>query len=113
MKKIEAVIREYALNHVLKVLSENGINPITTYPVKGRGRQGGIVYEWKEGPERYELLPRVKIEIVVPDDMVEKVIQLIRNAVHEGVPGDGKLWIIPVDDAIRLRTGERGDQALL
>ncbi len=113
MKKIEAVIREEALEKVLKALSSNGIKPITTYPVRGRGRQGGVIYHWKEGVERYELLPRMKIELVLPDDMVERAITIIRDAVHEGVPGDGKLWVIPVDEAVRLRTGERGDKALL
>jgi nitrogen regulatory protein P-II 1 len=113
LKKIEAVIREEALEDVLKALSNLGIKPITTYPVRGRGRQGGVIYHWKEGVERYELLPRIKIELVLPDHLVEKAVETIRGAVHEGVPGDGKLWVLPVEDAFRLRTGERGDQALL
>ncbi len=113
MKKIEVVIREQALQKLLDNLSRNGITPVTTYPVRGRGRQGGIVYHWREGVERYELLPRVKVEIVVPDELVEKVISIITSSVREGVPGDGKLWILPVEDAMRIRTGERGDKALL
>ena len=113
MKKIEAVIREEALQRVVRALSDNGIKPITTYPIRGRGRQGGVIYHWKEGVERYELLPRMKIEIVLPDELVDKAISIIRNAVYQGVPGDGKLWVIPVEEAVRLRTGEKGDKALL
>ncbi len=113
MKKIEVVIREEALNKLLDALRNNGIMPVTVYPVRGRGRQGGIVYTWREGVERYELLPRMKVEVVVPDDLVEKTISIITETVREGVPGDGKLWVIPVEEAVRIRTGERGDKALL
>ncbi len=113
MKKVEAVIREEALEAVMKALKNAGINPITTYPVRGRGRQGGIVHRWAEGVEVYELLPRVKVEVVVPDELVDKVVDVILKYARRGVPGDGKIFIIPVDEAIRVRTGERGRAALM
>lgn len=113
MKKVEAVIREEALEPVLKALKDAGINPVTTYPVRGRGRQGGIVHRWAEGVEVYELLPRVKVEVVVPDELVNKVVDVIIKHARRGVPGDGKIFIIPVEEAIRIRTGERGRVALM
>ncbi len=113
MKKVEAVIREEALEAVMKALKNAGINPITTYPVRGRGRQGGIVHRWAEGVEVYELLPRVKVEVVVPDELVDKVVDVILKYARRGVPGDGKIFIIPVEEAIRVRTGERGRAALM
>ncbi len=113
MKKVEAVIREEALEAVMKALKNAGINPITTYPVRGRGRQGGIVHRWAEGVEVYELLPRVKVEVVVPDELVGKVVDVIIKHARRGVPGDGKIFIVPVEEAIRVRTGERGRAALM
>ena len=113
MKKVEAVIREEALEAVMKALKNAGINPITTYPVRGRGRQGGIVHRWAEGVEVYELLPRVKVEVVVPDELVDKVVDVILKYARRGVPGDGKIFIIPVEEAIRVRTSERGRAALM
>jgi len=112
LKKVEAIIREEALEPVLKALKDAGVNPITTYPVRGRGRQGGIVHRWAEGVEVYELLPRVKVEVVVPDESVNKVVEIIIKHARRGVPGDGKIFIIPVEEAIRIRTGEHGRTAL-
>ena len=112
LKKIEAIIREEALDGLKKALSEAGISPLTVYPVRGRGRQGGIVYGWSEGVEVYDLLPRVKVEVVVNDEDVEKVIDVITKTVRRGVPGDGKIFVIPVEEVIRVRTGERGRDAV-
>ena len=112
MKKIEAIIREEALTPLQKALKENGIFPITTYPIRGRGRQGGIVYKWSEGVESYDLLPRIKVEIVVKDLDVEKVVNLIIKVCRRGVPGDGKIFITPVEEVVRIRTGERGEEAI-
>jgi nitrogen regulatory protein P-II 1 len=112
MKKIEAIIREEALDTVKKSLRDAGITPLTVYPVRGRGRQGGIVYRWREGEEFYDLLPRVKLEIVVNDEDVEKVIEIITKSVRRGVPGDGKIFIIPIEEVIRIRTGQRGKDAV-
>ncbi len=113
MKKIEAIIREKTLESVMKALKDAGINPITTYSVRGRGRQGGIVHRWAEGVEVYELLPHVKVEVVVPDELVDKVVDIIIKHARRGVPGDGKIFIIPVEEAVRIRTGERGHVALM
>lgn len=112
MKKIEAIIREEALDELKKALKEAGIGPLTVYPVRGRGRQGGIIYRWSEGVEVYELLPRVKVEVVVNDEDVEKVVSTIIKTVRRGVPGDGKIFVIPVEEVIRVRTGERGRDAV-
>ena len=112
MKKIEVIIREEALDPLKKALSDAGFSPLTAYPVRGRGRQGGIKYRWPEGVEYYDLLPRVKVEIVVEDDEVNKVVDIIMRTVRRGVPGDGKIFIIPVEDVIRIRTGERGSKAI-
>jgi len=112
MKKIEAVIKEEALTPLQKSLKQEGINPITVYLVMGRGRQGGIAYRWSEGIESFDLLPGVKIELVVKDSDVEKAVNIITRVCRRGVPGDGKIFIIPVDEVIRVRTGERGDKAV-
>ena len=112
LKKIEAIIREESLNQVKKALMEAGFLPLTVYPVRGRGRQGGIRYRWAEGEEHYDLLPRVKIEIVVDDKDVDKVVNIIINNARRGIPGDGKIFIVPVEQVIRIRTGEKGKDAL-
>ena len=112
MKKIEVVIREDALNDLKNALIKEGFRPITAYPVRGRGRQGGITYRWKEGVEVYDLLPRIKVEIVVNDEDVQRVIDIIVRSVRKGVPGDGKIFILPVEEVIRIRTGERGKEAV-
>ncbi len=112
LKKIEVIIREEALDPLKKALHEAGFTPLTVYPVRGRGRQGGIRYRWPEGVESYDLLPRIKAEIVVDDDEVDKVIDIIIKAVRKGVPGDGKIFVIPVEEAIRIRTRERGSKAI-
>ena len=112
MKKVEAVIREAALHKVSKALMEAGFKPLTVYHVLGRGAEGGIVYQWSEGKFHYELLPKVKIELVVDDNDVEKVIDIIINNCREGIPGDGKIFVLPIEDVIRIRTGERGKEAI-
>jgi nitrogen regulatory protein P-II 1 len=104
MKKIEAIIREDAFDKVKEGLKAIGIVPLTVYPVKGRGVQGGV--------PPYDLLPKMKIEIVVKDEDVEEVINVIIKNARRGIPGDGKIFVSNVEDAIRVRTGERGDIAL-
>ncbi|MBO8174989.1 MAG: P-II family nitrogen regulator [Thermococcus sp.] len=104
MKKIEAIIREEDFEKVKSALKQLGIIPLTVYPVKGRGVQGGV--------PPYDLLPKLKIEIVVKDEDVEKVIDAIVRNARRGIPGDGKIFILPVYDAIRVRTGEKGNNAL-
>lgn len=104
MRKIEAVVREEDFDRVQKALKQMGIVPMTAYPVKGRGVQGGV--------PPYELMPKMKIEIVVKDEDVEKVVSTIIQNARRGIPGDGKIFILPVYEAIRIRTGEKGNEAL-
>ncbi|MCA6214678.1 MULTISPECIES: P-II family nitrogen regulator [Thermococcus] len=104
MRKIEAVVREEDFDRVQKALKQMGIVPMTAYPVKGRGVQGGV--------PPYELMPKMKIEIVVKDEDVEKVVSTIIQNARRGIPGDGKIFILPVYEAIRVRTGEKGNEAL-
>ena len=104
MKKVEAIIRAEDFNRVKSALKQIGVLPLTAYPVQGRGVQGGI--------PPYDLLPKMKVEIVVKDGDLDRVVStIIRNA-RSGSPGDGKIFISPVEDAIRIRTGERGNEAL-
>ncbi|ACJ15639.1 nitrogen regulatory protein P-II [Thermococcus onnurineus NA1] len=104
MKKIEAIIRNEDFENVKKALKSAGIIPMTVYPVQGRGVQGGV--------PPYDLLPKVKIELVVKDEDVERVIEIVARNARRGIPGDGKIFVLPVYDAIRIRTGERGNEAL-
>ncbi|HIH72001.1 MAG: Nitrogen regulatory protein P-II [Thermococcales archaeon 44_46] len=104
MKKIEAIIREEDFDRVHKALKQMGIIPMTSYPVKGRGVQGGV--------PPYELMPKMKIEIVVKDEDVDKAVETIIQNARRGIPGDGKIFVLPVYEAIRVRTGEKGNEAL-
>ncbi|MCS7207804.1 MAG: P-II family nitrogen regulator [Dehalococcoidia bacterium] len=113
MKKVEAIIRPERLDRVKDALAAAGFVGLNVVNVTGRGTQRGVVYQGRAG-ERYvvDMLPKVKLELVVPDSAVEQVVNLIIQNARTGNIGDGKIFIIPVDDAIRVRTGERGDQAL-
>ncbi|WP_297512499.1 P-II family nitrogen regulator [Thermococcus sp.] len=104
MKKVEAIIRGNDFERVKSALKEIGIVPLTAYPVQWRGVQGGV--------PPYDLLPKMKIELVVKDEDLEKVINTIVMTARSGTPGDGKIFIIPVEEAIRIRTGEKGNEAL-
>ncbi len=112
MKLIIAIIRPEKLPLVMKALQDSGIQPLTVFEVRGRGEQGGLIIT--HGPIQYhmELLPKVRIEIAVPDRYVEKVVNIIQKVAWTGRPGDGKIFIVTLDDAIRIRTGERGERAL-
>jgi len=104
MKKVEAIIRGNDFDRVKNALKQIGIVPLTVCPVQGRGVQGGV--------PPYDLLPKIKIEVVVKDKDLERVIDVITRNARSGTPGDGKIFVIPVEDAIRIRTGERGNEAL-
>lgn len=104
MKKVEAIIRGNDFYRVKSALKQIGIVPLTAYPVQGRGVQGGV--------PPYDLLPKMKIEIVVKDEDLEKVIDVIIRNAKSGTLGDGKIFVIPVEEAIRIRTGEKGNEAL-
>ncbi|WP_459201603.1 P-II family nitrogen regulator [Methanococcus sp. CF] len=112
MKKIEAIIRIERLDIVKGILSENGFLSLTISEVKGRGVQGGITERYRGTEYVVDLLPKVKIEMVVDDKDIEEIITIIRENAETGKPGDGKIFIIPVEDAIRIRTGESGLKAI-
>ena len=112
MKKIEAIIRPEKLTIVHEALKDLGYPGMTISEVKGHGVQKGIVQQWRGRQYSVEFLPKVKIEIVVPDSAVERLLQVIKENAETGSIGDGKAFISTVDDVMRLRTGERGEVAL-
>jgi len=111
-KKIEAIIREEKLNDVKEALREVGIVGMNVSEVRGHGRQGGITLTGRTGTYQVDLLPKIQINIVLSDHNLEKTIDVIRRSAGTGQEGDGIIFIYPVDDVIRIRTGERGRDAL-
>jgi nitrogen regulatory protein P-II 1 len=112
MKKIEAIIKPFKLEEVKEALTEIGIHGMTVSEVKGFGKQKGHTELYRGAEYVIDFLPKLKIELVVDDTMVEKVVETITNAARTGRIGDGKIFIIPVEDTIRIRTGERGPEAI-
>ena len=112
MRKIEAIIRMEKLDEVKTAMDELGVKGMTVTEVKGRGHQKGITQQWRGTEYRVDLLPKIKLEIVVSADMTEKVIDAIVNAAKTGNVGDGKIFVVPVEDAVRVRTGEKGDSVV-
>ncbi len=112
MKKIEAIIRAEKFEEVKNALEMKGYYGMTVTDVRGRGRQKGMQLQFRGRTMEVDLLPKVKIELVVTDEEAEEVVELIMNFARTGNTGDGKIFIIPVEDAVRVRTGERGDKAL-
>ena len=112
MKKIEAIIREERLESVKGVLEDNGYFGMTVSEVSGRGRQKGLSLQWRVGEYRVDLLPKVKIEVVVLDEDLSKTLHAIASSARTGEMGDGKIFIFPVDNAVRIRTGEDSDNAI-
>jgi len=112
MKKIEAVIKPFKLEEVKDALTEIGIQGLTVSEVKGFGRQKGHTELYRGAEYVVDFIPKIKIEVVVPDDIAEKVVETIVNAARTGRIGDGKVFIIPIEDAVRIRTGERGENAI-
>jgi nitrogen regulatory protein P-II 1 len=112
MQKIEAIIRLEKLEDVKNALEKEGFIGITLTEVKGRGAQKGIMLEWRAGEYRVEFLSKLKLEIVVDDKDLTKVVDLITTAARTGKIGDGKLFVYNVEDVIRVRTGESGKKAV-
>ncbi len=112
MKKIEAIIREESLEDVKKALEERSYFGMTVSEVSGRGRQKGIPLQWRAGEYRVDLLPKLKIELVVLDDDVSAALDAIVANARTGEIGDGKIFIIPVDGIVRIRTGDRDENAI-
>ncbi|WP_457612104.1 P-II family nitrogen regulator [Methanocaldococcus sp.] len=112
MKKIEAVIRPEKLDVVKKALADAGFLGMTVSEVKGRGIQGGIVERYRGREYLVDLLPKVKIEMVVKEEDVDEVIKIICENAKTGQHGDGKIFVLPVERVVRVRTGEEGREAI-
>jgi nitrogen regulatory protein P-II 1 len=112
MKKIEAIIKPFKLDEVKDALHEVGVQGITVTEVRGFGRQKGHTELYRGAEYIVDFLPKVKIEVVVENGQVDDVIEAIENAAKTGRIGDGKIFVYPVEDVIRVRTGERGKQAI-
>ena len=112
MKKIEAIIKPFKLDEVKEALHEVGIKGITVIEAKGFGRQKGHTELYRGAEYVVDFLPKVKLDVVVSDDMAERVVEAIANAAQTGRIGDGKIFVSTIDEAIRIRTGERGPEAV-
>ena len=112
MKLIKAIIKPFKLDDVREALSEIGVQGITVSEVKGFGRQKGHTELYRGAEYVVDFLPKVKVETAVEDNKVEEVIEAIRGAANTGKIGDGKIFVMPIEQAIRIRTGESGDEAL-
>jgi nitrogen regulatory protein P-II 1 len=112
MKKIEAIIREEKLDAVKKALEEKSYFGMTVSEVSGRGKQKGISLQWRVGEYRVDLLPKLKIELVVLDEDVSVAIDAIVSNARTGETGDGKIFVLPVESVVRVRTGDRNEDAI-
>jgi nitrogen regulatory protein P-II 1 len=112
MKKVEAIIKPFKLDEVKDALHEVGIRGITVTEAKGFGRQKGHTELYRGAEYVVDFLPKVKLEIVMEDDLVERAVEAIQQAAHTGRIGDGKIFVTSIDEAVRIRTGERGADAI-
>jgi len=112
MKKIEAIIKPFKLDEVREALSEIGIMGLTASEVKGFGRQKGHTELYRGAEYVVDFLPKVKLDLVISDAMLNKVVDVIIKTAHTGKIGDGKIFIMDVNEVIRIRTGEKGEQAI-
>ena len=112
MKKVEAIVRPHVLEAVKSALQEVGVLGMTVTEVKGFGRQKGHTETYRGSEYKVEFLPKVKIEVVLPDDLVEKAVDAVLKTAATGKFGDGKVFVSALTDVVRIRTGERGEAAL-
>ena len=112
MKKIEMIIRPEKLESVRKALEQAGCAGLMITEIEGHGKQKGVVQQWRGEKYKVELLPKIKIEVVVSDKDVERITNLIIDSARTGAVGDGKIFVSDIKEAIRIRTGEKGEQAL-
>jgi nitrogen regulatory protein P-II 1 len=112
VKKVEAIIKPFKLDEVKQALSEIGVAGLTATEVKGFGRQKGHTELYRGAEYVVDFLPKVKVEVVISDALVTKVVEAIERAAKTGRIGDGKIFVLPIDEVIRIRTGERGEEAL-
>ncbi len=112
MKKIEAIIKPFKLDDVVESLSEVGIEGLSITEIRGFGRQKGRTEIYKGAEYVVDFLPKIKIEVVLNDSLVDSAIEAIRKSAHTGKIGDGKIFVTPVDAVVRIRTNERNEEAL-
>jgi nitrogen regulatory protein P-II 1 len=112
VKKVEAIIKPFKLDEVKQALSEIGVAGLTATEVKGFGRQKGHTELYRGAEYVVDFLPKVKVEVVVADSLVGRVVEAVERAAKTGRIGDGKIFVVPVEEVIRIRTGERGEDAL-
>lgn len=112
MKKIEAIIRPAKLDDVCNVLEKTGYSGLMITEIQGHGKQKGLVQQWRGKEYKVSLLPKVKIEVVIKDQDIERTIRAIKEAAYTGEMGDGKIFISNIEDAVRIRTDERGNSAI-
>ncbi len=112
MKKIEVIIKPFKLDEVREALNDVGVHGITVTEVKGFGRQKGHTELYRGAEYTVDFLPKIKVETVVEEELAGKVVEAVQKAAHTGKIGDGKIFISSVDEAIRIRTGETGKEAL-
>jgi len=112
MKMVEAIIKPFKLDEVKDALNEIGIEGITVSEVKGYGRQKGHTELYRGAEYVVDFIPKVKLEIAVSDDLVVKVLETIQNTAKTGRIGDGKIFVLPLEEAVRIRTGENGGEAI-
>ena len=112
MKMVTAIVKPFKLDDVREALSDIGVQGITVSEVKGFGRQKGHTELYRGAEYVVDFLPKVKIEVVVPEGIVEQVIEAVTKAARTGKIGDGKIFVTPIDQAVRIRTGETGEEAV-
>lgn len=112
MKKVEAIIKPFKLDEVKEALQQVGIQGLTVTEVKGFGRQKGHTELYRGAEYVVDFLPKIKLEIVITDDMVDKAVEAIVEAANTGRIGDGKIFVLPLGESVRIRTGERGKDAV-
>lgn len=113
LKKIEAIIREDKVNDVKDALSEIGIVGLNIFEIRGHGRQGGIKLAGRSGTYQVDMLPKIQVNIVMSERNLEETIAAICKAAYTGEPGDGLIFVYPVEEVIRIRTGERSQDAVM
>lgn len=112
MRKIEAIIKPFKLDDVKEKLSEIGVKGMTVTEVRGFGRQKGHTEIYRGAEYVVDFIPKIKIEVVSANDRVNEIVEAIRDAAHTGKIGDGKIFVLPVEECVRIRTGESGEDAL-
>ena len=113
LKKIEAIIREDKINDVKEALEKIGIKGMNILEIRGRGRQGGITLAGRSGSYQVDMLPKLQLNIILSDHNLDETIEAILGAANTGDPGDGLIFVYPVENAVRIRTGEKGHEAVM